>query len=75
MIATLLLQAFDAVFFISAKKDEHDKGIYVIAGCERRPLGMCNGLFYIGVIEALFPFDVCRYDYTNIFIMKVYQIT
>ncbi|XP_032520520.2 uncharacterized protein LOC116772433 [Danaus plexippus] len=42
-------KAFDAVFFISAKKDEHDKGIYVIAGCERRPLGMCNGLFYIGL--------------------------
>ncbi|KAH9636746.1 hypothetical protein HF086_005069 [Spodoptera exigua] len=41
-------KAFDAVFFISANS-EKDKGVYVIAGCERRPLGMCNGLFYIGV--------------------------
>ncbi|XP_049874258.1 uncharacterized protein LOC126372504 [Pectinophora gossypiella] len=42
-------KAFDAVFFISATKSEDDKGIYVIAGCERRPMGMCNGLFYIGL--------------------------
>ncbi|CAB3220387.1 unnamed protein product [Arctia plantaginis] len=41
-------KAFDAVFFISSKA-ESDKGVYVIAGCERRPLGMCNGLFYIGL--------------------------
>ncbi|XP_075979115.1 uncharacterized protein LOC142978520 [Anticarsia gemmatalis] len=41
-------KAFDAVFFISSKT-EVDKGVYVIAGCERRPLGMCNGLFYIGL--------------------------
>ncbi|XP_072947825.1 uncharacterized protein [Epargyreus clarus] len=44
-------KAFDAVFFISAKKDKEDKGIYVIAGSERRPMGMCNGLFYIGLPE------------------------
>ncbi|KAJ2943572.1 hypothetical protein O0L34_g16681 [Tuta absoluta] len=42
-------KAFDAVFFISATKNEDDKGIYVIAGCERRPMGMCNGVFYIGL--------------------------
>ncbi|CAG9088900.1 unnamed protein product [Plutella xylostella] len=42
-------KAFDAIFFISAGKGEEDKGIYVIAGCERRPMGMCNGLFYIGL--------------------------
>uniref|UniRef100_A0A2A4JMP5 Uncharacterized protein n=1 Tax=Heliothis virescens TaxID=7102 RepID=A0A2A4JMP5_HELVI len=41
-------KAFDAVFFISANS-EKSKGVYVIAGCERRPLGMCNGLFYIGL--------------------------
>ncbi|XP_026487221.2 uncharacterized protein LOC113394210 [Vanessa tameamea] len=43
-------KAFDAVFFISAMKDEkEDKGVYIISGCERRPMGMCNGLFYIGL--------------------------
>ncbi|XP_045450924.1 uncharacterized protein LOC123659795 [Melitaea cinxia] len=42
-------KAFDAVFFISAIKEEGDKGVYVISGCERRPMGMCNGLFYIGL--------------------------
>ncbi|CAG4946590.1 unnamed protein product [Parnassius apollo] len=42
-------KAFDAIFFISASKDENDKGIYVISGCERRSMGMCNGLFYIGL--------------------------
>ncbi|XP_068618419.1 uncharacterized protein [Battus philenor] len=42
-------KAFDAVFFISAARDENDKGMYVISGCERRPMGMCNGLFYIGL--------------------------
>ncbi|CAG9782082.1 unnamed protein product [Diatraea saccharalis] len=42
-------KAFDAVFFISASRNEDDKGIYVISGCERRPMGMCNGLFYIGL--------------------------
>ncbi|XP_059058043.1 uncharacterized protein LOC131851551 isoform X2 [Achroia grisella] len=41
-------KAFDAVFFISAT-DIDDKGVYVISGCERRPMGMCNGLFYIGL--------------------------
>ncbi|CAK1544878.1 unnamed protein product [Leptosia nina] len=44
-------KAFDAVFFISASKNEKDKGIYVVMGCERRPMGMCNGLFYIGLPE------------------------
>ncbi|XP_014365016.2 uncharacterized protein LOC106716094 [Papilio machaon] len=42
-------KAFDAIFFISATRDENDKGIYVISGCERRSMGMCNGLFYIGL--------------------------
>ncbi|CAH0398899.1 unnamed protein product [Chilo suppressalis] len=42
-------KAFDAVFFISASRNEDDKGIYVISGCERRPMGMCNALFYIGL--------------------------
>ncbi|KAI8425990.1 hypothetical protein MSG28_004969 [Choristoneura fumiferana] len=42
-------KAFDAVFFISARANEQDKGIYVVMGCERRPLSMCNGLFYIGL--------------------------
>ncbi|KAL0871663.1 hypothetical protein ABMA27_004186 [Loxostege sticticalis] len=42
-------KAFDAVFFISASKNEKDEGIYVISGCERRPMCMCNGLFYIGL--------------------------
>ncbi|XP_034831391.1 uncharacterized protein [Maniola hyperantus] len=43
-------KAFDAVFFISAKEeDDKDKGVYVISGCERRPMGMCNGVFYIGL--------------------------
>ncbi|KAM3955850.1 uncharacterized protein ACR2FA_010194 isoform 2-T2 [Aphomia sociella] len=41
-------KAFDAIFFISASENE-GKGIYVISGCERRPMGMCNGLFYIGL--------------------------
>ncbi|CAH2039289.1 unnamed protein product, partial [Iphiclides podalirius] len=42
-------KAFDAIFFISAASDENNKGLYVISGCERRPMGMCNGLFYIGL--------------------------
>ncbi|KAG6460643.1 hypothetical protein O3G_MSEX012119 [Manduca sexta] len=42
-------KAFDAVFFISSTKGDTDKGIYVVMGCERRPMGMCNGLFYIGL--------------------------
>ncbi|XP_053606654.1 uncharacterized protein LOC128673079 [Plodia interpunctella] len=42
-------KAFDAVFFISASRDENGEGIYFISGCERRPMGMCNGLFYIGL--------------------------
>ncbi|XP_041987767.1 uncharacterized protein LOC121739387 [Aricia agestis] len=42
-------KAFDAVFFISATEQQDDKGAYVIAGCERRAMGMCNGLFYIGL--------------------------
>ncbi|XP_038206403.1 uncharacterized protein LOC119828347 [Zerene cesonia] len=44
-------KAFDAVFFISSRKDDSEKGIYVVMGCERRPMGMCNGLFYIGLPE------------------------
>lgn len=41
-------KAFDAIFFISSKS-ENGKGVYIISGCERRPMGMCNGLFYIGL--------------------------
>ncbi|XP_050665867.1 uncharacterized protein LOC126966031 [Leptidea sinapis] len=37
-------KAFDAVFFISSAD-----GTYVVMGCERRPLGMCNALFYIAL--------------------------
>ncbi|XP_021207156.1 uncharacterized protein LOC101744336 isoform X1 [Bombyx mori] len=40
-------KAFDAIFFISSKS-ENGKGVYIISGCEQRPMGMCNGLFYIG---------------------------
>ncbi|XP_013188592.1 uncharacterized protein LOC106133418 [Amyelois transitella] len=42
-------KAFDAVFFISASRNEKGEGIYFVSGCERRPMGMCNGLFYIGL--------------------------
>ncbi|XP_045525863.1 uncharacterized protein LOC123715088 [Pieris brassicae] len=42
-------KAFDAVFFISATEGEDNKGIYVAVGSERRPMGICNGLLYIGL--------------------------
>lgn len=41
----LLLQAFDAVFFIAANED----GYYFVAGAERRHHGVINGLCYIAV--------------------------
>ncbi|XP_047993503.1 uncharacterized protein LOC125231937 [Leguminivora glycinivorella] len=44
-------KAFDAVFFIAADGAgaPEQEGTYVMMGCERRPLGMCNGLFYLGL--------------------------
>jgi hypothetical protein len=41
----LLLQAFDAVFFIAANQD----GYYFVAGAERRHHGVINGLCYLAV--------------------------
>ncbi|XP_063535367.1 uncharacterized protein LOC134745304 [Cydia strobilella] len=42
-------KAFDAVFFIAADGAPEEEGTYVMMGSERRALGMCNGLFYIGL--------------------------
>ncbi|KAJ0178098.1 hypothetical protein K1T71_005921 [Dendrolimus kikuchii] len=44
-------KAFDAIFFISGSRNSNDKGIYTVMGCERRPMGICNALFYIGLPE------------------------